>query len=43
MDRVLGRVAAPPLSKFFEAEHRANGVDIRVNASTAAIEGESRS
>lgn len=42
MDRVLARVAAPPLSKFFEIEHRANGVDIRLNASTAAIEGESR-
>ena len=42
MDRVLARVAAPPLSKFFEIEHRANGVDIRLNASTAAIEGETR-
>ncbi len=28
-DRVLSRVAGTPLSRFYEAEHRARGVDIR--------------
>jgi len=28
-DRVLARVAGEPLSRFYEAEHRARGVDIR--------------
>lgn len=31
-DRVLARVAGEPLSRFYEAEHRAHGVDIRLNA-----------
>jgi 3-phenylpropionate/trans-cinnamate dioxygenase ferredoxin reductase subunit len=37
-DRVLARVAGPELSAFFEAEHRAHGVDVRVNAAVEAIE-----
>jgi 3-phenylpropionate/trans-cinnamate dioxygenase ferredoxin reductase component len=41
-DRVLARVAGEPLSRFFEAEHRARGVEIRTGAVVAAIEGESR-
>lgn len=41
-DRVLARVAAEPLSRFFEAEHRAHGVEIRTGVSIAAIEGETR-
>ena len=28
-DRVLSRVAGAPLSRFYEAEHRARGVDVR--------------
>jgi 3-phenylpropionate/trans-cinnamate dioxygenase ferredoxin reductase subunit len=32
MDRVLSRVAGPPLSRFYEAEHRARGVDVRLAA-----------
>ena len=32
LDRVLARVAGEPLSRFYEAEHRARGVDVRTNA-----------
>ncbi|MGQ0590996.1 MAG: NAD(P)/FAD-dependent oxidoreductase [Sphingosinicella sp.] len=39
LDRVLARVAAEPLSRFFEREHRARGVDIRLGATVMAIEG----
>ena len=38
LDRVLARVAGEPLSRFFEAEHRANGVDVRLGASVECIE-----
>jgi 3-phenylpropionate/trans-cinnamate dioxygenase ferredoxin reductase subunit len=38
-DRVLSRVAGEPLSRFFEAEHRSRGVDVRLQAAVAAIEG----
>jgi 3-phenylpropionate/trans-cinnamate dioxygenase ferredoxin reductase component len=40
LDRVLARVAGAALSHFFEAEHRAHGVDIRLNVNVASIEGE---
>jgi 3-phenylpropionate/trans-cinnamate dioxygenase ferredoxin reductase subunit len=30
LDRVLARVAGEPLSRFYEAEHRAHGVDVRL-------------
>jgi len=32
LDRVLARVAGEPLSRFYEAEHRAHGVDVRLGA-----------
>jgi len=32
-NRVLARVAGEPLSRFYEAEHRAHGVDVRVSVS----------
>ena len=38
LDRVLARVAGEPLSRFFEAEHRAHGVDVRLEAKVACIE-----
>ncbi|SEN05663.1 3-phenylpropionate/trans-cinnamate dioxygenase ferredoxin reductase subunit [Sphingomonas gellani] len=38
LDRVLARVAGEPLSRFFEAEHRARGVDVRLGAAVACIE-----
>jgi len=37
-DRVLARVAGEPLSRFYEAEHRAHGVEIRLNATVECIE-----
>ena len=39
LDRVLARVAGEPLSRFYEAEHRNRGVDIRLNSSVKAISG----
>lgn len=42
LDRVLARVAGEPLSRFFEAEHRAHGVEIRLGVGVDAIEGEGR-
>ena len=39
MDRVLARVAGEPLSRFYEAEHRAHGVDVRTGVTVEAIEG----
>ena len=40
LDRVLARVAGEPLSRFFETEHRAHGVDVRLATAVASIEGE---
>lgn len=37
-DRVLARVAGEPLSRFYEAEHRAHGVEIRLGVTVACIE-----
>jgi 3-phenylpropionate/trans-cinnamate dioxygenase ferredoxin reductase subunit len=37
LDRVLARVAGEPLSRFFETEHRARGVEIRLNAGSEAV------
>ncbi|MBS89674.1 MULTISPECIES: NAD(P)/FAD-dependent oxidoreductase [unclassified Sphingobium] len=37
-DRVLARVAGEPLSRFYEAEHRAHGVDIRLGVAVDRIE-----
>ena len=42
MPRVLARVAGEPLSRFYEAEHRAHGVDVRLGVGVAAIEGDVR-
>jgi 3-phenylpropionate/trans-cinnamate dioxygenase ferredoxin reductase component len=41
LDRVLARVAGEPLSRFYEAEHRAHGVDVRLEVEVTAIEGDS--
>ena len=40
LDRVLARVAGPEISRFYEVEHVAHGVDLRTGASVAAIVGE---
>ena len=37
-DRVLARVAGEPLARFFEAEHRARGVEIRLGTEVTCIE-----
>lgn len=42
LPRVLARVAGPELSAFFEAEHRAHGVDLRTGTAVEAIEGAGR-
>lgn len=38
-NRVLARVAGEPLSRFYEAEHRAHGVDVRLGVTVACLEG----
>ncbi|TIX49010.1 NAD(P)/FAD-dependent oxidoreductase [Alteraurantiacibacter aquimixticola] len=40
LDRVLARVAGEDLSRFFEAEHRRHGVEIRLEASVESIIGD---
>jgi 3-phenylpropionate/trans-cinnamate dioxygenase ferredoxin reductase subunit len=39
LDRVLARVAGEPLSRFYEAEHRANGVNMRLGACVDGLVG----
>ena len=39
MDRVLARVAGEPISRFFEAQHRIHGVDIRTGVTVDCVEG----
>jgi 3-phenylpropionate/trans-cinnamate dioxygenase ferredoxin reductase component len=39
LPRVLARVAGEVLSRFYEAEHRAHGVDVRTGIGVIAIEG----
>ena len=40
--RVLQRVAGPEISAFFDARHRAHGVDLRLGAMLAGFEGRGR-
>ena len=40
LPRVLARVAGEELSRFVESEHRAHGVDLRLETAVEAIEGE---
>ena len=40
MDRVLARVAGAPVSHFYEAEHRAQGVEIRTGVTVDSIVGD---
>ncbi len=39
LDRVLARVAGEPLSRFYEAEHRAHGVDVQLGAKVDGLVG----
>ncbi len=41
LDRLLARVAGPEISAFYAAEHRAQGVDVRLGAAVASIIGQS--
>ena len=38
LDRVLARVAGEPLSRFYEAQHRAHGVQVRLRTTVECIE-----
>lgn len=40
LDRVLARVAAEPVSRFYEAEHRAHGVDVRTGQHISELLGD---
>jgi 3-phenylpropionate/trans-cinnamate dioxygenase ferredoxin reductase subunit len=40
LDRLLARVAGPEISAFYEAEHRARGVDVRTGALVDELEGQ---
>lgn len=40
LPRVLARVAGEAVSRFYEAEHRAHGVDVRLSAAIEALEAE---
>jgi 3-phenylpropionate/trans-cinnamate dioxygenase ferredoxin reductase component len=40
LPRVLARVAGEELSAFYEAEHRAHGVDLRTGVGVTALDGE---
>lgn len=42
LDRVLARVAGEHVSRFYEREHRAHGVDIQLNARVERLEGDKR-
>jgi 3-phenylpropionate/trans-cinnamate dioxygenase ferredoxin reductase subunit len=42
LDRVLARVAGEALSSFFEAEHRAHGVQLYLDRSVARLEGDGK-
>jgi 3-phenylpropionate/trans-cinnamate dioxygenase ferredoxin reductase component len=42
LDRVLARVSGGVLSRFYEAEHRAHGVDVRLGVTVACIEGNTK-
>lgn len=39
-ERVLARVAGSALSRFYESEHRARGVDVRLGANVERLEGD---
>jgi 3-phenylpropionate/trans-cinnamate dioxygenase ferredoxin reductase subunit len=40
LPRVLARVAGEPLSDFYQAQHRAHGVDLRLDATVDRLEGD---
>jgi 3-phenylpropionate/trans-cinnamate dioxygenase ferredoxin reductase subunit len=42
LDRVMARVAGPDLSNFYQNEHRAHGVDVRLGVAVTALEGDDK-
>ncbi len=42
LDRVMSRVVAPEVSRFYEAEHRGHGVEILTGRRVSAFEGKDR-
>lgn len=40
LDRVLARVAGPDISRFYEGDHRAHGVDLRTGVGVDCITGD---
>ncbi len=42
LDRVMARVAGPDLSNFYQEEHRAHGVDVRLGVAVTALEGDGK-
>jgi 3-phenylpropionate/trans-cinnamate dioxygenase ferredoxin reductase subunit len=40
LPRILARVAGPDISSFFQADHRAHGVDLRTNVSVDSLIGD---
>jgi 3-phenylpropionate/trans-cinnamate dioxygenase ferredoxin reductase subunit len=42
LDRVMARVAGADLSNFYQDEHRAHGVDVRLGVAVTAIEGDGK-
>lgn len=40
LPRILARVAGPDISAFYEADHRAHGVDLRTNVSVDSLIGD---
>lgn len=41
LPRILARVAGPEISAFYEADHRAHGVDLRTSVAVDSLEGAS--
>ncbi len=41
-DRIMNRVVAPSVSKYFAEEHRAHGIDIRCDTRVVRLEGSAR-
>jgi len=42
LDRVMARVGGPDLSNFYQQEHRAHGVDVRLGVAVTALEGDDK-
>lgn len=41
-ERVMARAVSPEISAWFESTHRSNGIDVRLQQSVSAVEGQSK-